>query len=159
VENSERLAADLRRHTTIGLDTSVIIYHLEDVSPHADLTQVAFTLLAQGAFRAAVSMISVTELLVKPFAAGNEQAVTVCEHFLQKMPNATLVAPNYEIAKEAARLRGLYRLRTPDALLLSTALAAGAGAFLTNDAALKRVEEEGIEVFLLDNYLESTASG
>ncbi len=62
-------------------------------------------------------------------------------------------------SKEAARLREVYRLRRPDALLPGTALGAAAGAFLTNDAALKLVKAEGIALLLLDDYLKSTASG
>jgi len=152
VGNSDALTADLRRHGSVGLDTSVLIYHLEDVSPYADLTTAAFTLLAQGALAAVVSTVTVTELLAKPFADGNVQAVTVCELFLREMPNAEIVPPDFEIAVRAAKLRGIHGLRAPDALLLATALHAGASAFLTNDATLKRVEVEGIKVLLLDDY-------
>jgi predicted nucleic acid-binding protein len=40
---------------------------------------------------------------------------------------------------QAASLRARYGLRTPDALQISVALAAGCSAFLTNDARLQRV--------------------
>jgi len=52
------------------------------------------------------------------------------------------------IAESAAELRARYNLRTPDALHVATAIAAGCGAFLTNDAGVKRVAE--ITVLLLD---------
>jgi len=41
----------------------------------------------------------------------------------------------------AARLRGSYGIRTPDALHLATAVVTGADAFVTADARLFRVTE------------------
>lgn len=150
----EGLAAELIRHKKVGLDSSILIYHLEDLMPYAELTELVFSLLARGELSGVISTISVTELLVKPFASGKEGEVMACERFLRELPHTTIVAPDYEIAKGAARLRGAYGLRTPDAILLSTALREGAKAFLTNDEGLKRLEErEGIAILVLDDYL------
>jgi len=52
------------------------------------------------------------------------------------------------IAEQAARLRAQYRLRTPDAIHIATAMIAGCDAFLTNDRDLKRVQ--AIRVLILD---------
>lgn len=150
----ERLAADLARYKGVGLDSSILIYHLEDLAPYAELTELIFTLLAKGEFSAILSTISVTELLVKPMASGREDRIEACERFLQGLPHTEIVAPDYEIAEEAARLRGRYGLRPPDALLLSTALKGGAEAFLTNDVGLKRVED--IAILCLDSYLKKS---
>ncbi|MEM3658385.1 MAG: PIN domain-containing protein, partial [Candidatus Hadarchaeum sp.] len=68
------------------------------------------------------------------------------------LPNARFVAPGVEAAAEAARLRARYGLRTPDALLLATARAGGATAFLTNDRALLRVRE-GLTIVVLEDLL------
>jgi predicted nucleic acid-binding protein len=51
-------------------------------------------------------------------------------------------------ATSAADLRARYNLRTPDALQVATAIAAGCDAFLTNDAALQCVSE--LRVLVLD---------
>lgn len=48
---------------------------------------------------------------------------------------------NAAIAREAARIRVHYNLQLPDALQVAAALIDGCEAFLTNDAALKRVTE------------------
>jgi predicted nucleic acid-binding protein len=58
------------------------------------------------------------------------------------------VALDLAVADRAAALRGQYRLRTPDAIQLATALEAGADAFLTNDQQLSRVTE--VPVLLID---------
>lgn len=150
---SKGLAADLARSQKVGLDSSVLIYHLEGLAPYAELTETVFSLLAKGEFTAILSTISITELLVKPLAQGNEAAVTICERFLQGLPYTAIIAPSSAIAREAARLRARYGLRTPDALLLGTALVEEAETFLTNDADLKRVDREGIAILLLEDYL------
>jgi predicted nucleic acid-binding protein len=144
---------ETRRFSCLGFDSSLLIYHLEDVEPYSDLTEIAFSAVASGVSSAVLSTISVTELLVKPIAEGREDAVKGFERFVVSLPNTTIVPPDFQIAKEAARLRANYRIRTPDALLLATARIHKAGAFLTNDDKLKRIEAEGIAVVVLDDYV------
>jgi len=148
-----RFATELRRLNKVGLDTSILIYHLEDIEPYADLTEVTFSAIAEGLPRAVLSVISVTELLVQPFARGEENRTTIFEQFILSLPNVDLIAPTYTIAKEAAHLRARYAIRTPDALLISTALNEKAEAFLTNDSRLRRLKAEGINILVLDDFL------
>lgn len=152
----ERLEADLAKYHRVGLDSSILIYHLEGFAPYADLTEAVVAQLSRGDISAVIStIISVTELLVKPFAQREEEKVRICESFLRGLPNAALVPLSFEIAKEAARLRGMHKLRTPDAILVATALKEGAAAFLTNDERLRNAEKEGIAILVLSDYLAS----
>ena len=146
-------AAELRRLKKVGLDTSLLIYHLEDIEPYADLTEVTFSAIAEGLPRAVLSMISLTELFVQPFARGEEDRITIFEQFILSLPNTDLIPPTYTIAKEAARLRAKYAIRTPDALLISTALIEKAEAFLTNDSRLRSLKAEGVSILVLDDFL------
>jgi predicted nucleic acid-binding protein len=146
-------ATELRRLNKVGLDTSILIYHLEDIEPYADLTEVTFSAIAGGLPRAVLSIISVTELLVQPFARGEKNRITIFEQFILSLPNTDLIAPTYTIAKEAACLRAKYAIRTPDALLISTALNEKAEAFLTNDSRLRSLKAEGINILILDDFL------
>lgn len=52
-----------------------------------------------------------------------------------------LIPLDTAIAAAAADLRARYHLRTPDAIQIATAMAAGAEALLTNDHDLGRVTE------------------
>jgi predicted nucleic acid-binding protein len=151
--NTEKFLKDLRRFERLGLDSTLLIYHLEDVKPYSELTELTFAAIASGSAAAVLSTISVTELLVKPFADDRSDEISRFETFFLSLPNAKIVAPGYEIAKEAGRLRGTYRIRTPDALLLSTALHERATAFLTNDDRLKRLKAEGITILVLEDYV------
>jgi len=99
-----------------------------------------------------LSTLSVTELLVQPFMEGRRDRLAVLERFILSLPNTRLIPPDYRIAREAARLRAAYGVRTPDALLTATALSEKADAFVTNDARLRRLKGEGIGVVVLDDY-------
>lgn len=148
-----RFIAELRRSAVIGIDSAVLIYHLEDTKPYSELTEEAFAAIAGGAPRAVLSTVAVTEVLVKPYAEGKHDRVDAVDRFLRSLPNTLRVAPDYETAKDAARLRARYGLRTPDALLVATARSHRAEALVTNDATLRKLRPEGLSIVVLDDYL------
>lgn len=145
----------LRTYHSIFLDSAPMIYHLEDIEPYSTLTAEVFTALAKGNLEGVLSTVSVTELLTKPFKEARDKQIAVLEAFVLSIPHTQLVVPTYAIAKQAARLRGKYGLRTPDALLFSTAQETECDAFLTNDSRLKKLEAEGISVVVLSDFIES----
>jgi predicted nucleic acid-binding protein len=149
----KRLVAELGRFTRIGLDSSVLIYHLEDVRPYSDLTEGLFAAIGRGAPAAVLSTISVAELLVKPWRERQPAQVTAFERFVVSLPNASVIAPDVGMANEAARLRAAYGIRLPDALLVATARRERAQAFVTNDRGLRRLKGEDITVVVLDDYV------
>ena len=77
-------------------------------------------------------MITVEEILVRPFRAG-PAAVARAEGFLRHFADMTLVAVDYDVAREAARIRATAGLRTPDAIVLASALVRGVDVLVTND--------------------------
>ena len=148
-----RFLTELRKFAAVGLDSAVLIYHLEDTKPYSDLSEAAFAAIAAGVPRAVLSTVSVTALLVRPFAKSEPARVDTFERFLLSLPNAILRAPDYATAKEAARLRARYGIRTPDALLVAAARTEGAEALVTNDASLRKLKAEGLTVLVLDDYV------
>ena len=144
---------ELKKLKKVGLDSSILIYHLEDLEPYANLTENVFAAVAEGFLSAVLSTVSVTELLVQPFATGQQNRIAAFERFLFSLPNTELKSPDYLIAREAARLRSKYKLRTPDALLLATSINEKADAFITNDARLRTLKGEGLVILVLDDFL------
>lgn len=142
------LRAFLARHRRIALDTSVFIYYLEANPLYVDLAGEVFTWLERSPNTAVTSTITMTELLVHPYRAGNEPLVNEFYGLLSLFPNLEWVAPDLSIADAAARIRAHYRLRTSDALQVATAIRGRAFAMLTNDSEIARVPE--IEVGVLD---------
>ncbi|PRR70715.1 type II toxin-antitoxin system VapC family toxin [Neomoorella humiferrea] len=82
--------------------------------------------------------MTLLELLVKPKSLGLEE---VCEQYittLKSYPNLQLIDFYLEIAVLGAEIRAKYRVRTPDAIQLASALASDATLFFTNDLSLPR---------------------
>jgi predicted nucleic acid-binding protein len=128
------LEAAVPPHAEILLDTSVVLAYLnagEAASPAA--TVVIDDFVRTGRNRATISAVSVAETLVRPFDAG-PAALGIVDAFLLHFPNLTVSSIDYAIAREAARLRAQTGLQTPDALIIATALGAGIGFVIANDA-------------------------
>ncbi len=150
--NTSRLVADLTRVAKVGIDSAVLIYHLEDTEPYSELTEAAFATIAAGRPAAVLSTISVAEMLVKPYEERQAARVAAIERFVASLPNTSVVAPSLGVAKDAARLRAKYRIGLPDALLLASSREQEAQAFLSNDAGLRQVRGEQLVVMILDDY-------
>jgi len=117
----------------IVLDSSAVLAYLNGtdvVAPAA--TIVIDELVASGANAAVVSAMLVTETLVRPFRAGTA-AVGTIETFLRHFPNLRIRDVDYDIAREAARVRAITGLKTPDAIVLATALTEGIDTVVAND--------------------------
>lgn len=56
------------------------------------------------------------------------------------------------VAVESAKLRAKYKIKTPDAIQLTSGLINGAKAFITNDGNLKKVKE--IKIIVLDYVIK-----
>jgi predicted nucleic acid-binding protein len=140
----------------ILIDTSVALAYLtgtESTSPAA--TRLFDDFLASGRDVGAMSMITVGEILVRPFRVGPSAAATV-DGFLQHFAELDLIEIDYAIAREAARVRASTNLRMPDALILSSATVTSCDLLCTNDRSLAAAAGGlGIGVCLLS---EVTAS-
>ncbi len=147
----DRLRAFLRRHARIALDTSVFIYQLEANARHLALTDHIFAWIERPGSKAVTSTVTMTELLVQPYRDRDEQRVDEIYGLLATYPNMEWIAPNLEISDLAARMRALYRMRTPDALQAATATHARTTALITNDPVFERVET--FETLVLDSLL------
>jgi predicted nucleic acid-binding protein len=125
----------------VALDTSALLAYLvgtEAVSPVA-----AWLLdgrIGAGRNPAVVSAVTVAELLVRPFRSGSRAVATV-EGFLQFFGDIRVVSMDYEVAREAARIRATCGLGMPDAIVVASALAAGATVIVTNDGRWPRATE------------------
>jgi predicted nucleic acid-binding protein len=145
------LRAFLRRHRRIALDTSVFIYELDANPRYVAFTGPIFAWLEQPGHAAVTSALTMTELLVQPYRAGDEERVNLFYGLLSTFPNLEWVAPDLEIADIAARLRARHRVRTPDAVQAATAARSRVTGLITNDPAFERVD--AFETLLLDALL------
>lgn len=146
-----RLTAFLRRHQRIGLDTSVFIYELDATPGYRELVGPIFRWIEAPRGHAVTSTVTMLELLVQPYRVGDLDRVNRFYASLSTYPNLDWIPHTLEIADQAARLRALHGLQTPDAIQAATALVSQVSGFITNDAAFVRVPE--LDVVLLDQML------
>ena len=127
---------------TIFLDASALIYWLEgDEGTYHAFARTMSALATDDKHPAlASSVLSQTECLVRPLRNDDHTLVQrYCQMF--DHPEMMVVPITPGIAREAARLRASYRLRTPDALQAACSLALdGPVAFVTGDRDFSVIE-------------------
>ncbi|MTJ07760.1 type II toxin-antitoxin system VapC family toxin [Anabaena sp. UHCC 0204] len=136
-----KLSDALQGVNKVFLDTSPVVYYVEAVPAFAEVAKGIFTLIEKGQIQGVVSPVTLAECVTLPIRLGQ---VTLRQRFtdlLTATEGILLVNIDAAIAQQAAELRIQYGLKLPDALQVATAIASGCEAFLTNDVALKRVQE------------------
>jgi len=141
------LDSALASHRLVALDTSVWIYHFEGSAAYGPAADSVLEAIAQGHIKALASELVLLELLVAPLKKGAQDVADEIELALQHFPHLQLVPVTRTVLTRAAEIRARYGLRTPDAIMLATALECGATLAVTNDNAWRKVEE--IDVLLL----------
>lgn len=115
------------------LDTTILAAYLDATdATHPVSRSVLQELVGTGRNPAALSMISVMEILVRPLRASPPGHHTVLA-FLRSQPHLECIPVDLQVAQEAAHLRAVERFSPPDALIVGTGLAAQVHHLVTND--------------------------
>jgi predicted nucleic acid-binding protein len=117
------------------LDTTLLAAYLdtsEEVHPAA--RHVLDGLVVTGRNEAIVSMVTMMEILVRPFRQSPPGHQTVLA-FISHHANLQALPLDLQMAQEAASLRASHRLSPPDALVVATGMASQVGYLVTNDRA------------------------
>ena len=122
--------------TVVGLDTSPLIYLIEEHPLYLPLVRPFFEAVDRGDFHVVTSTLTLTEVLVHPLRHGNQGLADRYRQILLGASHIVTVPVSQSIAQQAAQLRVRGMLRTPDAIQLATAIQSGASCFLTNDSRL-----------------------
>ncbi|WP_036740781.1 MULTISPECIES: PIN domain-containing protein [unclassified Paenibacillus] len=125
----------------VCLDTNIFIYVFEKHPQYGEKSKKILDLVEQGKIIALASTVTLTEILVKPLKEGQSNIANRYKVLFSHFPNLELLPVNDVVAQRAAALRATYGMKTPDALILATAIEGHAEAFVTNDLRLKDVEE------------------
>ena len=111
-----------RAARVLGLDTSAFIDHVEGHPVYMARVGAVFREIERGPARGVTSTLTFLEVLVGPYRAGDHARRVALSGLLASFPGVSWVALDLAVADRAASLRGRYRLRTPDAIQLATAL-------------------------------------
>jgi predicted nucleic acid-binding protein len=141
------LASALAGHRLIALDTAVWIYHFEGSAAYGPAADRVLEVVSQGRIGTVVSELVLLELLVAPLKKGAQDIADEIELAVMHFPNLQLAPVTRAVLLRAAEMRARYGLRTPDAIMLATAVESGATLAVTNDDGWRKVKE--VEILLL----------
>ena len=132
---------------SLFLDTAPFIYFIEGHSQYHERLLEVFKLNDDGTIKFQTSTLTLLEVLVLPLKLNKSDLAKQYEEILTSSPNIDIYDVDISVSKQAAELRAIYDLKTPDAIQLATAINHNADFFFTNDLDLNRVSE--IEIITL----------
>lgn len=135
----------------VALDTAAFIYWIEEHPDYLEVVAPVFRAADVGAIEIVSSALTLLEVLVVPYRAGQLHLAERYEALLTRARNVHLIDIDQAQLRSAAQLRAIHGVRTPDALQLSAALATRSTAFITNDRRLPSIP--GLDIVQLNAYL------
>lgn len=133
----------------VFLDTPCFIYLVEQNSQYLAKVKRLFDDISIGKISAITSIITLSEVLVRPIKNNDKQIVNAYIELFDQLPNLILLSPQYQTAIEAAKIRAMVGVQLSDAYQLAIAKEASCMSFITNDKNLKKFR--GLKIFLLED--------
>ena len=134
-----------------AVDTAPFIYLIEEDPAFLPVVLPLFTDADRGDRLLVTSTLTLLEVLVVPYRAGNAQLADRYESLLTRSRGLRLIDISRDLVRASAQLRATIGVKTPDALQLAAALLAGCTSFVTNDRRLPTIP--GLKVLQLSAYL------
>lgn len=135
----------------VGVDTTAFIYFIEAHPTYVPPLRPLFDAADREVLMIVTSAVTLLEVLVVPYRAGNQPLAQRYEALLTRGRGVVLREIDRPLLRAAAQLRAVAGVRTPDALQLAAALAEGCTTFVTNDRRLPALP--GLRILLLGNYI------
>ena len=125
----------------VFVDTSPIIYYLENSSLYLDKVKRFFAKCIEEKIQIVTSAITIEEYLVFPYSSDKMEFADNFKRFIEYM-HIEVVDINFTIAEQGAKIRSQYKnFKAMDALQVATALVSGCDMFFTNDKQLRQEKE------------------
>ena len=135
----------------VALDTSIFVYFIEEHPLYLPLVDPLFEAIDAGEIEAVTSSLTLLEVLVIPFRFANATLIERYETLLTRSEGLRLIDLDRDLLRSVAQIRAATRTKTPDAMQLAAAVAAGCPVFLTNDNRIPTLP--GLRRLLLEDYL------
>jgi predicted nucleic acid-binding protein len=120
----------------VGVDTAIFIYFIEEDARYISAIEPMFEAADAGKIEIVTSALTLLEVLVVPYRAGNIGLAERYEAVLTRGRGIRMVDLSRDHLRKAAQLRASTGVATPDALQLAAALGARCSNFVTNDRRL-----------------------
>ncbi|HUP00876.1 MAG TPA: type II toxin-antitoxin system VapC family toxin [Gemmatimonadota bacterium] len=145
---------DLVGSGRVALDTVAFIYFIEEHPDFLPFLSPLLTEADQGRREIVTSAVTLIEVLVVPYRAGDLPLAERYEALLTRSRGVRLIDLDRGQLRAGAQLRATYGVRTPDALQLAAALTCRCGVFVTNDRRLPAIP--GLRIVQLSDFLEAS---
>jgi predicted nucleic acid-binding protein len=123
------------------LDTSPVIYFVEENPAFSPVVNVIFDRIENTNLVGVATPITLAECLVVPYRTNDVIRQQEFVELLTNTENIEFLEIDQTIGRQAGELRARYNLQLPDALQIATALATGCTTLLTNDIQMQQVTE------------------
>lgn len=133
----------------IFIDTSIFIYLFEDHIRFSQSLEDLFDDLAKGKLEAVTSLITISEVLTKPYNNNQSELIEKYQNIFMHLPHLTIAPLSYESSLLAAQIRARYGFRLLDSFQLAIATIGGCKSFLTNDKQLLNFKD--LTILYLEN--------
>ncbi|HMD34097.1 MAG TPA: PIN domain-containing protein [Vicinamibacterales bacterium] len=136
----------------VGVDTAPFIYLIEEHPQYLPVLLPLFRQVDAGKRDLVTSALTLLEVLVVPYRAGNRSLAGRYEALLTRGRGLRLVDVSLDQLRAAAQLRSATAVKIPDALQLVAAIGSGCRTFVTNDRGLPAIP--GLRIVELSSYVE-----
>ena len=140
----------------IGIDTSLFIYFIEEDPRFLPLVEPLFAEADAGARELVTSALTLLEVLVVPYRAGDRSLAERYEQLLTRSRGIRVIDLSRDQLRDAAQLRAATGVKTPDALQLIAAIGSGCTAFVTNHRRIPAIP--GTRVLKLADYVTGASA-
>ena len=137
---------------SVAVDTAIFIYFIEANPQFLPKIVPLFKEANQGKRELITSALTLLEVLVVPYRAGNRRLAERYEALLTRSRGIRIVELSHDQLRAAAQLRAATSVKTPDALQLVAAISGGCKTFLTNDRRLPPVP--GLRILELASFVK-----
>ena len=134
----------------VGVDAALFTYFIEEEPRYLPLIEPLFRDADEGGRQLVTSALTLLEVLVVPYRAGDHALARRYEALLTRSRGIRLIEVSSDQLRAAAQLRAIANVRTPDALQLVATLSGGCTAFLTNDRRIPTIL--GTRILQLADY-------
>ena len=135
----------------VAVDTAVLIYFIEEDPAYSPEILPLFVAADQGDRVLVTSALTLLEVLIVPFRAGDRLLAERYEHLLTRSRASASIDVSRDQLIAAAQLRARTGVKVPDALQVTAALAGGCRTLVTNDRRLPIVP--GLRILQLSSYV------
>lgn len=131
------------------MDSAPIIYFLEGHPRFVSRYALFFQSAEAGDHQLVIATVTLAEVLTGPLRTGNEALAQQYRIALIASPVWQLAELTASVAHRAARLRGRFKLRLPDAVQVATALETSSIALVTcdKDFAVLENQPEAVPIY------------